>query len=104
MENAREEIKKEFCWCVRTARLIDAALIGEAEKNAPYAAEVLKDNRADKRAEALRLTEDAQKHCEQWIAKRLEREEMTQEEAEEARQGLKEITEEAKRQAEALKD
>lgn len=98
-----EEIRKEFCWSIRTQRLISAALIKQAEETTPYAAEILKATSADKKAEALELIKAAREHCEKKIAADLRRGRITKAKAASGKRAIDLIENEAKAAAEALK-
>lgn len=99
-----KEVKREFCWSIKTQRLISAAMISEAEEKAPYAAEVLKAARADKKAEALHLINEARKHTAAKIEKDLEAGRITKRQRTAGLKALDQIEGEAKAAAEAIKE
>ena len=97
----RHEAKQEFLWSVRTSRLCAAAVSNYLRKQdgkPPY------KNIIASKAEALEYVENARRHVLEWIKEETKRQNMTKQEAEEAREAMEEAAADAAKQAEALQE
>lgn len=94
-EEARSLARREFVWSIRIQRLCATA-----------AKDVLdgykEENQRTSRAEAIEYIAKARKWANRQIKRAIEYEEMTEEEAKEARKELAKIAKETKRQADGL--